>query len=139
MMSDDSDRPKVRATWHSMLKDELQMIDSSEVYNPDGEVDENAETVLGTAPVEDQKLFTYAEKLEERATRMLVDARYTREGSEEKERLVRKSFEMTMKSGIVRDILWANLKDEFDCWAPHLYIGIRKDWVVVSGKRGEGK
>lgn len=135
--SDNSDAPQIRTTWHSMLKEELGMIDQTDLINPDAEVDNTLETVLGVAPVEDQSLFTYAEKLEEKATRILVDARYTREGLAEKERLVRKSFEMTLKSGIVRDILWANLKDEFDCWAPHLYIGLRKDFLVVSGKRTE--
>jgi hypothetical protein len=73
--------------------------------------------------------------LEEQATRMLVDARYTREGSEEKERMVSKSFELTVKSGLLRDMLWTNIKDQFDCWAPHLYVGIRKGYVVVTGRR----
>jgi hypothetical protein len=132
MPSDDS---KVRATWHSMLKEELSLIDEHDLINPDAEVDDQHETVVGVAPIEDQKMYTYAERLEEKATRILVDARFTRDGSTERERLTRKSFEMTIKSQIVRDILWANLKDEFDLWAPHLYVGLRKDFVVVSGNK----
>jgi len=132
----DSGNGRVRTTWLAMLKDSLSMIDESELYNPDNDVDESVDTVLGTAPLEERRMLTYAERLEEQATRMLVDARYSREGSEEKEKMVRKAFELTAKSSLLRDMMWANLKDQFDCWAPHLYIGLRKDFVVVTGKRG---
>lgn len=132
-MTNDTGRRNI--TWLSMLKDSLSLIGESDLINPDGEVDEQSETILGVAPLEDQKLFTYAEKLEEQATRMIVDARFCREGTDEKEKMARKSYELTLKSGLCRDMLWTNLKDEFDCWAPHLYIGLRKDFVVVSGRR----
>ena len=135
MMSDDRDDRKSQTTWLAMLNDSLSMISEDELLQPDGEIDEATETVLGVAPLIEQRRFTYAEKLEEQATRMIVDARFTREGSDEKEKMVRKSFELTMKSSLLRDMLWTNLKDQFDCWAPHLYIGLRKDYVVVTGRR----
>ena len=138
-MTNDSDAPNVRITWLAMLKDSLSMISEDELLNPEGEVDESSETILGVAPLEERRRFTYAERLEEEATRMLVDARFTREDSKEKQRLVKKSFELTMKSGLLRDMMWTNIKDQFDCWAPELYVGIRKGFVVVSGRRTEEK
>ena len=134
-MATDSGSPKVRATWLTMLNDELRLIDETEILPIDGDVDFDKETLHGVASLEDRKLYTYAENLEERSARMLVDARYTRDGADAKERLIRKSYEMSLKSGIVRDLLWSNLKDEFDLWAPQLYVGLRKGWIVVSGRR----
>lgn len=125
-----------RGTWFNMLKIELGMIGEENLVNP-GAPPQEHETVLGIATSLDQRLFTYAEKTDERSTRTLVDARYCQD-EDERTRLFNKAYELSIKAGIAKDLLWCNLKDEFGMWDANKYVGLRKDFVVVAGPRAGG-
>ena len=127
-------------SWFAMLREELAMIGTDELIDPAGDSDadtEHGETILGVASLEIQKMLTYSEKMEEAATRTIVDARFTRDGKESQEGLAIKSFEMATKAQAARSIVGIMLRDEFDLWVPNKSIGIRKGFVVVAKTRGE--
>jgi len=126
-----NDGKQVRATWFDFLRSELGMIAYDELIDPEIE-QQDTDKPVGRAPMEDRRLYTYSEKLEEKSARTLVDARFCR-NAEEREGLMEKAYEYNIKAGIAREIMWSNLKDEFHLWDPSVYVGLRKDFVVVSG------
>jgi hypothetical protein len=124
------------SSWLSMLKIELQFIDPSQLIEPDGDLDDrdSSEHELGDASLENKKLWTYFATLEEKATRMLTDARYLRGDIDKRVELVAKASEMRAKAEMARGILFLNLRDKYKIWNPTLGVGIRKGWKVVSFK-----
>lgn len=132
----DSDAAKTsRTTWFSLLREELTLIDDKDCVDPHGEVDEQVEVVHGIASLEERRLFTYALRLEEMSARLMVDARFCRGGQEERQRLLARAYEADVKAKVVREVLWADVMDEFGCWAPDRYVGLRSGFTVVSGRR----
>lgn len=125
-----------RGTWFNMLKIELSMIDDGDLVDPGAEPAPH-EAMVGVATELDKRLFTYAEKTEEKSTRTLVDARFCRD-EEEQRRLFNRAYELSIKADIAKNLLWCNLKDEFNLWDSALYVGLRRDFVVVKGERSGG-
>ena len=122
-----------RGTWFNLLKIELGMIDDDQLLNP-GADQQPHETLLGVASALDKRLFTYSEKTDEKSTRTLVDARYCQD-PEERTKLFNRAYELSIKANIAKDLLWANIKDEFGMWDADKYVGLRRDFAVVSGPR----
>lgn len=122
-----------RGTWFNLLRIELSMIEDDSLVNP-GADPQPHETVIGVASSLDKKLFTYAEKTDEKSTRLLVDARFCQD-EQQREAFFNRAYELSIKAGIAKDLLWANIKDEFNAWDAGKYVGLRRDYTVVTGPR----
>lgn len=125
---------KEESSWLSMLKMELAMISTDQILDPETEFEsEENETFVGTATLEIRKMWTYFLHLEEKATRLLVDARFSKKVAE-RETLLKHSYELKAKAELVHSILFLSLRDMFSIWNPTLGLGIRAGWKVVTFK-----
>lgn len=127
-------------SWFSMLKMELSLIDEDDLIEPglqeddDDEDDNDNETELGVASLETKQLWTYFCRLEEKATRALVEARYDRSSVDSREETQKRAAEMKAKAEMARSILFLNLRDQYKIWNPYLGVGLRRGWKIVSFK-----
>jgi hypothetical protein len=125
------------SSWLSMLKMELSLIDEEHIIEPGMEEDddpEENETELGIATMEIRRLWTYFCNLEEKATRAIVDAKYDRTTVSSREEKLKKAAEMRAKAEMARSILFLNIRDQHGIWNPHLGVGLRRGWRIVSFK-----
>lgn len=127
---------KGESSWLGMLKMELSLIGDEELIEPESGGDDESEkdeTFLGEATMEIRKLWTYFSTLEEKATRTLIEAKYCR-NVDKRENFLKKASEMKAKAEMARSILFLTIRDQHEIWNPHLGVGIRSGWRVVSFK-----
>ena len=136
MSAKKSNDEKKGASWFRMLPMEMDMLDISEVIEPESGNPEDNETPVGIADSDIKKLYTLMIRTEEKATRTLVDARYER-SKDKKEQLRIQAIAQKGKADVLREILFSVVRDTFSIWDQN--IGIRGEWIVVTYKEKNKK
>lgn len=122
-------------SWLAFLRMEMSMLEEKDLVEPSSNGDEEVEegeSYVGEMPMECRKLWTLFCMKEEQSTRMIVDARYARGDVAKKEEMHMNAYEVRTKAEMCKDLMYLNLKDQFKLWSPHLSIGIRAGWKVVT-------
>lgn len=126
------------SSWLSMLRMELSLIDESSLIEPgleeDDDEEKDNETDLGVATMEVRRLWTYFCRLEEKSTRAIVDAKYDHTSVASREEKLKTAAELRAKAEMARSILFLNIRDQYGIWNPHLGVGLRRGWRIVSFK-----
>jgi hypothetical protein len=113
----------------SQLQDQLDKLESHELFLPDGKVGKGETELVILSDLELQKLYTLGVMFERDSKIAAVHDSMAH--GEAKVNFTRKVAELDQKSEIVLSSFWASLKDKYDLW-DHEGIGIREGWKVVK-------
>jgi len=118
------------STWLDIVTAELELatVEPGDPMEPSGEVGQHDHEV-GQANETQRRLYIISVRWKKEAMQCVVDSNFAK-SEEEMERLALKAVELKEKSGILLDIFWASLKDEFKLW-DRFSIGLRDGWTVV--------
>ncbi len=117
------------STWLELLGLEFQYIEEKDCVEPKAKLDSKKDHVVGDMTKDQKKLYTYWLNLQREAEQTLLAARYENDEGRQKEILL-KAEELGAKAGVIREIFWISLRDEFALWGKG-EIGVRKGFKVV--------
>lgn len=116
------------STWLKLLPLELDDISESDIIEPTYELEKNDHKV-GEMSDMSKRLFTLGQILEKDANQYHLDFQYCNV-KEQKVELEAKSYEYIAKAGLIKQMLWVGIRDEFGLWGNN--IGVRAGFIVVT-------
>ena len=118
------------STWLKLLPMELDSIEDNLLLEPDHSI-RNDDIEVGEMSAICKKLFTLGRLLEKDASQSYLDSKYCPD-KDRKLELQSKASELGTKSGVLKEIMWISIKDDFNLWRET--IGIRMGFKVVISK-----
>ena len=97
-------------------------------------LEEDRGEVKGIMTDDQKKLFTIATKMQKVSDEAVLEAKYCHNNEQQRTEAIKKAMEAHVKAKIIRDIMWADIKDTLGLWE-YPEIAVTQGYKVIAIKR----
>jgi hypothetical protein len=112
---------------------EMTELDKKDYIEP-ARFEEELGEIKGTMTDDQKKLFTIATKMQKASDEAVLEAKYCHNDEQRRTEAMKKAMETHVKAEIIRDIMWADIKDTLGLWE-YPGIAVTQGYKVIAIKR----